>query len=85
MLTYAIISNWSTKDQDAWIAESEIDGVGKAEPRLSLTGDKALLKFDDSRFEEGGQFFEDEDFETFTIEEVKEEMNSEVWTSNEYF
>lgn len=79
-MKYVIISNWSTKDQAALHAESEADGIGKAQARLSLTGDMALLSMGEARFEEGGNHFGDADFQVFTLDEIKEELDTPVWS-----
>jgi hypothetical protein len=72
MIKYVIISNWSTKDQKALIAQSEADGIGKAVPRLSLINDKALLKLDEKSI--------GVDMVGYTKEEIGEQMDTLEWT-----
>ena len=74
MTTYGIIQNWSTKDQEALIAESE-QVVGVANPRLSLQNDMALLKFDES-----STVLNDADITAYTREEVLVELDTLDWT-----
>jgi hypothetical protein len=71
-IKYVIISNWSSKNQAALIAQSSSDIVGNAQPRESLTDNKAVLKLDESHVVA--------DMIAYDLEEVLEELDSLVWT-----
>jgi hypothetical protein len=79
MLTFVIVSNWSRQNKRDLIELSESDGIGTCVPRESITGDMALIELDDSHFEEGGQFYDNADYEVFDEDRIKREINTSAW------
>lgn len=71
-MKYIIINNWSERNQEELIAQSASDLGGVAVPRLSLSGDMAILKMNEENIPDNATGYD--------RVEIREVLDTLDWT-----